>query len=124
MANDKPQGKWALYLEELPTIDPPDGGVCYLDENLINPLKLKSQPLTHDEVVSERQIAPAPYTRAHNKSQSYTMRYSEKSTYTKVTSEQSSSSNRVRRRRDQAMIIRAESLVDKDGKKTNIVTMV
>lgn len=122
VANDKAQGKWALYLEELPRIDPPEGGECTMDKSLINPLLLKSEP--HDEVVSERQIAPASYTRAHNKSQAYSMRYFEKSTYSKVHSEQSSSINRVRRRRDQAMVIRPESLVDKEGKRTNIVTMV
>jgi hypothetical protein len=51
------------------------------------------------------------------------MRLTEKSTYTKMYSEQSNSFNHVRRKRDRAMVIRPESLIDKEGKRTDIVTM-
>lgn len=59
--------------------------------------------------------------RRTNKSSNFAIYQKTSSSYEKESSE-SSVLNRVKR--DRAMIIRADKLVDSDGKKTNIVTMV
>lgn len=73
-------------------------------------------------------IAPAlmedPALLKHNRSRSF-VEYREKTSsmqQEKKTASDESILNRVRR--DHSMIIRAEKLIDKDGKKTNIVSMV
>lgn len=59
--------------------------------------------------------------RRTNKSHNFAI-YQKSSSYEEKHSNESSVLNRVKR--DRAMIIRADKLVDSDGKKTNIVTMV
>jgi hypothetical protein len=64
---------------------------------------------------------PALMRRA-NRSHTFALQYRQKETaYEKQTNE-SATLNRVKR--DRSMIIRADKLVDGDGKKANIVTMV
>lgn len=122
VGNDKPQGKWLLYLEDSPIIEGAGGGICKLidSSNPINPLKLSRKA---QEIMS---LHSAPLTdeplllRRSNKSYNFAM-YQKSSSFEKQSNE-SSALNRVKR--DRAMIIRADKLVDSDGKKTNIVTMV
>lgn len=122
VGNDKPQGKWLLYLEDRPIVEGAGGGECTVEERLINPLNIKIK-----EPVSSF-IAPAlredPALLKTNKSRSF-VEYREKISsmpQEKKTANDESILNRVRR--DHSMIIRAEKLIDKDGKKTNIVSMV
>ncbi|XP_014242194.1 integrin alpha-PS1 isoform X1 [Cimex lectularius] len=43
VANNKPRGKWLLYMDEEPTIEAEEGGVCYTTPEQVNPLKLKDR---------------------------------------------------------------------------------
>lgn len=117
VANDKEQGKWLLYLEDRPIIEGGGGGECEIkSDNVFNPLRIAKGTRNRDFL----NIAPDEYRRSPhiNKTISVTGKGSEKEDF----SEFSKSFNRIRR--DQAMIIRAEKLFDKDGKKTEIVHMV
>lgn len=121
VANDKPQGKWLLYLEDRPIIEGADGGECTtVTDSIFNPLKLQRRPQSIDAVSFS---APEPYRKMPNlnRSVSVTGESSEKMTLSKFSA---STVNVNRVKRDRAMIIRAEQLVDKDGKKTDIVHMV
>ena len=109
----------------MPIVEGTGGGECTVSENLVNPLNVKireeassfmAPALTQDPALMKRQ----------NKSHSFA-EYREKSTSSFSSNEKKSSSeenvlNRIRR--DRSMIIKAEKLIDKDGKKTNIVSMV
>lgn len=57
-----------------------------------------------------------------NRSHSFAMQYRQKESSVEKQLNESAVLNRVRR--DRSMIIRADKLVDADGKKSNIVTMV
>lgn len=121
VANDKPQGKWLLYLEDKPIIEGAGGGECNVNsDSIFNPLKLQRKPKSMDAISLG---APEQYRRLPNvnKTISLTGESSEKLTLSKFSA---SNTNINRVKRDQAMIIRAEQLVDKDGKKTDIVHMV
>ncbi|XP_062536719.1 integrin alpha-PS1 isoform X2 [Armigeres subalbatus] len=121
VANDKPQGKWLLYLTDRPFIEATNGGDCVVEPNAaINPLGLKKSSVLSDLMQMER------YTqRSYNKSLTFASDKSERVSFAKQTAFASSSDtstlNRVRR--DRSMIIRAERLTDKDGKQTDIVHM-
>ncbi|KAL5276903.1 ITGA7 family protein [Megaselia abdita] len=115
--NDKPQGKWLLYLEEEPTIERLDGrqgqGLCTVESQNVNPLKLaqvkndnSTEGLQGPEIVQSAGFL--------------TMR-SNKSQFMKSRSNGESSLNRFRR--DRAKVIRAEKLTDADGKKRDVVVM-
>lgn len=119
VANDKEQGKWLLYLEDKPFIEGGGGGECEVkSDSIFNPLNLAKGSKNGDVL----NLAPEEYRRFANvnKTVSVTGTSSEKVGFSKFSG--SSSLNRVRR--DRAMIIRAEKLIDKDGKKTEIVHMV
>lgn len=118
VANDKPQGKWLLYLTDIPTVDATDGN-CFVEPPLsINPLGLKKTSVLNELVQMDR------YTqRAHNKSLTFSAEKSERISFAKQTSYSSESNTLNRVRRDRSMIIRAERLTDKDGKQTEIVHM-
>lgn len=121
VANDKPQGKWLLYLEDRPIIEGAGGGECTASaDSIFNPLKLQRRPKSIDAVSFG---APEQYRKVanFNRSVSVTGESSEKMTLSKFSA---STVNVNRVKRDRAMIIRAEQLVDKDGKKTDIVHMV
>ncbi|XP_065080048.1 integrin alpha-PS1 isoform X2 [Ochlerotatus camptorhynchus] len=119
VANDKPQGKWLLYLTDTPSVDATNGGDCVVDPNsAINPLGLKKTSVLNELMQMER------YTqRAHNKSLTFSAEKSERLSFAKQTSFSSSDNTLNRVRRDRSMIIRAERLTDKDGKQTDIVHM-
>uniref|UniRef100_U5EVI2 Putative vitronectin receptor alpha subunit n=1 Tax=Corethrella appendiculata TaxID=1370023 RepID=U5EVI2_9DIPT len=119
VANDKEQGKWLLYLEDKPIIEAAGGGDCQLKNmSFINPLRLTKKSF----MTEIPELAPEAYARRNlNKSTTFTGESSEKSTSFSKFSSSSSTLNRVKR--DRSMIIRAESLTDKDGKKKDIVHM-
>lgn len=127
VGNDKPLGKWLLYLEELPIVE--GNGECTVSEKLVNPLNLKIKEQPASMMAPALMADPALLrTNRINKSHSFVeyrekMSQSEKSSSSeKKSSNDENVLNRVRR--DRSMIIRAEKLIDKDGKKTNIVSMV
>ena len=84
----------------------------------MNPLNLKKK----SSVIGELMESPELSMRmSRNKSVTFSSEYN-KETYSKSSTSSSSVLNRVRR--DRSMIIRAERLVDKDGKKHDVVHMV
>jgi len=125
VANDKPQGKWLLYLEEKPIIEGAGGGECFISPlNLVNPLSLPRRAQVGDFRIPE--MISEPYMRRPmNKSYVFQSDSYEKSyTISKEKQfESSSSSNLNRVKRDRAMIIRADKQIDKDGKKNDVVHM-
>jgi len=125
VGNDKPQGKWLLYLEEIPTVDSYGSGECTVDSKYVNPLNLKNRPQAAN-LMMEPMMMQKPLTRHLNRTHSVAM-FREKSSSVSTDDEKSSPTDNAihnRVKRDRSMIIRADKLVDKDGKKTNIVSMV
>lgn len=119
VANDKEKGKWLLYLEDKPIIDGAGGECAISPSSLVNPLKLPRKSL----VMSLNEPAQLLDYRSMvgNKSYHFVAASSEKN---KLASEKSQSSSLNRVKRDRSVVIRSERLVDKDGKKTDIVNMV
>lgn len=55
VANNKPLGKWLLYMDEEPSIDADEGGICHTTSELVNPLGLrdrKTEKLSNKELNS------------------------------------------------------------------------
>ena len=90
----------------------------------MNPLKLTKRRIPNELV------QPATYNEPlikqhHNRSHTFSMEHREKMSASVSSETKSSDSTKLNRvRRDRAMKVKPESLVDKDGKKTNIVYMV
>jgi integrin alpha 7 len=121
VGNDKPLGKWLLYLESVPTIDSTSVGECTISKELVNPLKLTENESKPASLTAASYHLDPSFMKRTNKSYSF----SEKKTSSISTSEKQTSETVLNRvKRDRAMIIRADKLVDADGKKTNTVTMV
>lgn len=125
VANDKEKGKWLLYLEEKPLIEGDGGGEC-LPESVthVNPLDLKHKPKAVNVHEPAELFDYRSFSMVGNKSQNYVGRSSEKNGDAVPSSKSTGSSTLNRVRRDRAVVIRAERLVDKDGKKHDIVNMV
>lgn len=127
VGNDKPLGKWLLYLEELPIVE--GNGECTVSEKLVNPLNLqaKEQAASLTSAAMTQDTTLLRHSRI-NKSHSFSEYREKASSAEKSSSGEKKPSNEEnvlnRVRRDRSMIIRAEKLIDKDGKKTNIVSMV
>lgn len=121
VGNDKEKGKWLLYLEDKIILEGAGGGECTTES--INPIKLQKRPKLSDLSGDEpaELMDYRSYIRKLNKSQSVLAESSEKRA---ITEEKESGSVLNRVRRDHAVIIRAERLIDKDGKKTDVVNMV
>lgn len=123
VANDKEKGKWLLYLEDGIRIDGSfASGDCKLEHpHQVNPLKLQRQSqhlnLAPMELIDYRSF----FAKKDNKSHAVLGESSDKH---KETGKPMGGSVLNRVRRDHAMIIRAERLIDKDGKKTDVVNMV
>lgn len=64
------------------------------------------------------------FLKRSNKSYTFAMEHREKSSFSSFEKKSSDENVLNRVRRDRSMIIRADKLVDVDGKKTNTVTMV
>lgn len=121
VANDKEKGKWLLYLEDKIVIENVGGGECLVDH--INPLKLPKQPKLSEFADEPAQLMDyrSFIAARHNKTQFLLGESSEK----KATGNKYDSGNTLNRiKRDHAVVIRAERLIDKDGKKHDIVNMV
>jgi hypothetical protein len=125
VGNDKPLGKWLLYLEDNPIVEGAQGGECTVErQDDVNPLNLGRKPLETGRFAAPLMEDPALLRHA-NKSYTFAMPLRHKISpfdNDEKQTNQSASLNRVRR--DRSMIIRADNLIDSDGKKTNIVTMV
>lgn len=122
VANDKPQGKWLLYLEDTPTIEGGGSGECIIQPmHIINPLNLskrsKLNDVPNDLMTFVDDSDEKLFT--NNKSHNVNGESSEKLSSSKYSS---GTLNRVKR--DRSVIIRPERLTDSDGKKTVIVQMV
>lgn len=116
VANDKPQGKWLLYLEDKPVVVGAGGGECESKEDIFNPLKLLSRPQPA-ELRMAQETAPR-FSR-------FSMHNQENRSVTILKSSSEASQNTLNRiRRDRTMVIRPESLVDEEGKHSQIVNMV
>lgn len=121
VANDKEQGKWLLYLEEAPIIENGgEGSQCHIPPDAINPLKLYNKPKMMAMLNPEAEYIKTDLTK-NNQSYNVIAESSEKLSASRL---KSSGSHLNRVKRDRAVLIRAESLVDKDGTKTEIVNMV
>lgn len=122
VANDKEQGKWLLYLEEAPIIDGADeNSICnILPSNAVNPLKLLKRPKMMELFNSDAEYIKTDDSRI-NKTHNFVAESSEKLT---LSTPKYSGAHLNRVKRDRAVLIRAESLVDKDGKRAEMVTMV
>ena len=126
VGNDKPLGKWLLYLEDLPVIEATGGGDCSVVGRAVNPLNLKNKEQASSFMAPALTQDPALMRRI-NKSHLFAMEYRGKSPSSSAEEKKSETEDKTvvnRVRRDHSMIIRAEKLTDKDGKKTNIVSMV
>ncbi|XP_031627907.1 integrin alpha-PS1 isoform X2 [Contarinia nasturtii] len=117
VANDKEKGKWLLYLADKIIIEGAQGE-CSTNE--INPLHLDKRPNPMDLAGEPAELMDYRSYLPKNKSHSMFAESSEKRIQD-AKKPSGSTLNRVRR--DHALIIRAERLVDKDGKKADIVTM-
>lgn len=123
VANDKPLGKWLLYLEDKPVVEGAGGGECESKVDVFNPLKLlKRQPppaeLRMAGEAEEGMTTTAPrYSR-------FLMLHQENRSVTVLKSGSESQRTLNRLRRDRSMVIRAQPSVNKDGKHTDIVNMV
>jgi integrin alpha 7 len=124
VGNDKPLGKWLLYLEDTPLIEGAGGGDCAVQNftETVNPLHLDKRP-QGIALMSEPLMEDPVLLRRSNKSHTITQ-YKQKVTYEEKSSTTNENSILNRVKRDRSMIIRSDKLVDSDGKKTNIVTMV
>ncbi|XP_044728247.1 integrin alpha-PS1 isoform X2 [Chrysoperla carnea] len=100
VANNKPQGKWLLYLEKPPIVEATNGGggECYLTGDQINPLNLTSHPGAQEAPLNLRMGSM----------------YSNYQQY---------QPQRRRTRRDTEVIIKSHKITDKDGFKREVVTM-
>ncbi|XP_015598210.1 integrin alpha-PS1 isoform X2 [Cephus cinctus] len=99
VANDKPHGKWLLYLEEMPTVEALGDGECTLSPGFeANPLKLQGS-LGPDDLGPLYPLSTTPPSDLRNET------------------------NFVRRRRDTEKIVNTHTIVDKEGHKHQVVSM-
>ncbi|XP_039296864.1 integrin alpha-PS1 isoform X2 [Nilaparvata lugens] len=106
VANNKPQGKWLLYLDEKPTIEALNArGECHMAPGQVNPLGLHYRPnvgdTLHDTLALTTTMSATPVAH-HNATQS--------------------DGKRVRLKRDTEMVVKSE-LVSSDGRQYNVVNM-
>ncbi|XP_053971338.1 integrin alpha-PS1 isoform X1 [Hylaeus volcanicus] len=98
VANDKAHGKWLLYLEELPTVEPFGHGECMpLPEHVLNPLKLQDSANDDDMDVSSSVVSTPPTLHSYI--------------------------NHVRTRRDTEKVLNTHIITDKDGHRRQVVSM-
>ncbi|XP_063233340.1 integrin alpha-PS1 isoform X2 [Bacillus rossius redtenbacheri] len=98
VANDKPRGKWLLYLDEMPTVEAVGGGECLLAEDQVNPLGLPQRPGLSEAPLEALTLPAEPPAPAD-------------------------ASDRPRSRRDTEMVVRAEAYTGKDGRRHEVVKM-
>ncbi|KAK9719907.1 Integrin alpha [Popillia japonica] len=104
VANDKPQGKWLLYLEEMPIIE---GGECFAYPSYaINPLNLTGK-IDGIGNTAESQIMPLRYPNMPD------YNFTPASIPPPLT----------RRKRDAEFVVTPKEIIASDGKKRKIVVM-
>lgn len=120
VGNDKEKGKWLLYLSDKIVIEGASGE-CTFDA--VNPLNLPKRQSPLDQLQEPAELLDyKSYIAKKNKSQTL---LAESSDSKRLLNSKTSGGNVLNRvKRDHAVIIRAERLVDKDGKHTSIVNMV
>lgn len=97
-------------------------GECkVLPSEAVNPLGLSLRP-SENRMMAEALMEDPGLMKYANKSRTFALQYRQKESTFEKQANESATLNRVKR--DRSMIIRADKLVDGDGKKTNIVTMV
>ncbi|XP_059476549.1 integrin alpha-PS1 isoform X2 [Neocloeon triangulifer] len=94
VANNKPQGKWLLYMDEKPTVESIGGGECRMSYGQVNPLNLTSRPGMEDPMDSL--ILDSPPERILFDS--------------------------TRRKRDTEMVLRPEAITDKEGRRRSVIS--
>ncbi|XP_058799124.1 integrin alpha-PS1 isoform X2 [Phymastichus coffea] len=95
VANDKPHGKWLLYLEETPMMQ--DGTECQVPQGYVNPLNLLGS-LGMEDIDPLFPAKPS-------------------------SSIESNQTNHMRRRRDTEKVVTTKIIIDKDGHKKAVVSM-
>uniref|UniRef100_A0A336MNG2 CSON003849 protein n=1 Tax=Culicoides sonorensis TaxID=179676 RepID=A0A336MNG2_CULSO len=134
VANDKEQGKWLLYPENVPQIEGGNGGTCsIIGSGSVNLLNLELKPTAiMSQLVNEPEEAPESLRQRVNvRNKTITeSRYQEKvsssssSSSTSIKEESSSSSSTLNRvRRDMAKVVKPEKLIDSNGNAKDVVTM-
>ncbi|XP_023726795.1 integrin alpha-PS1 isoform X2 [Cryptotermes secundus] len=108
VANNKPQGKWLLYLEDRPTVEGQGGGECFIAQSQVNPLNLTRRPGVEEPPLEALTLPARPLAATVEPLDST---WEPERPHTR------------RRRRDIEMVVRAESYVDKDGNKHELVNM-
>lgn len=121
-ASDKGKGKWLLYLVDGVRIDGSiASGECSLEHpHRVNPLKLQRRSQQMNVVPMELIDYQSHFSKLNNKSYTALGESSEKYNEAK----RDNGGNVLNRVRRDNLVIRAERLIDKDGKKTDIVNMV
>lgn len=107
----------------MPIVEGGGGGSCEVittNVNAINPLNLSRRPLSNKQMMAEPLIDDP--TLMKHPSNRFAFSHKQKELSYEKQMNESATLNRFKR--DRSMIIRADKLVDSDGKKTNIVTMV
>ncbi|XP_035439524.2 integrin alpha-PS1 isoform X1 [Spodoptera frugiperda] len=112
LASDTAQGKWLLYPEDVPTVDgeADQNGECFARE--INPLNLTTRPgapeplenLEINPFLTTGKLSVSSNEKTHNETRRKYVEYSSSSSYT--------SSNKVRRKRDEDAV-KAEAYTDR-----------
>ncbi|KAL1137846.1 hypothetical protein AAG570_009542 [Ranatra chinensis] len=100
VANNKPLGKWLLYMDDRPYVEAISGGECFMLPGQVNPLGLQNRPGFFDSPL-ESKPTPAPPLNS--------------TTNSPIT---------TRRKRDLEMVVRPEQIVDGDGHRHDVVYMV
>ncbi|KAG8229480.1 hypothetical protein J437_LFUL010054 [Ladona fulva] len=124
VANNKPQGKWLLYLEEEPTVEAEGGGECYTTENQVNPLKLKVRPGFNEtpfETPTHAGVRDASAPGQGSVGGNWDTNDDTPSELNTIQEPPKKKKNRGKR--DTEMVVRPEAIVDKEGRRTNVVTM-
>lgn len=109
----------------MPFVEGGGGGKCEVQKEPVNPLNLSQRPLEATKMMASALMEDPALLRRTNRSHTFTMSqslYRQKETSFEKQTNENASLNRFKR--DRSMIIRADKLVDGDGKRTNIVTMV
>ncbi|KAK3914130.1 Integrin alpha-PS1 [Frankliniella fusca] len=104
VANNKPQGKWLLYLEDVPSVESQGGGSCTMKPGQVNPLNLRQRPGLEETSWDDISLRGGHI-------------------HSSLSNSSQNNQSKIRRRREQEMIVRPEAYIDKEGKKHQVVFM-
>ncbi|XP_071446046.1 integrin alpha-PS1 isoform X1 [Hetaerina americana] len=132
VANNKPQGKWLLYLEEEPTIESRGGGQCDMIAGQVNPLGLKVRQGLNEtplETPSRAGVKDSSFSEGGERQGTVTGTWDEDEEEEDSFEEDENEEENIiedgkkRSKRDTEMVLRPEAIIDKDGRRTDVVTM-